>query len=186
MLGRGAGAAPRRRSSGRRKRTAGAKAGAGRADTQQRSPRPAPPSPIFILLTITKAIYLFRLERGPAPVASLEGSAALRSPACVPPLSSPGRVWCAPPRGHGCLRLGPATPQCFLGDVLPAPEQAPQGALASPGERGGGLAAPRLWEPPRLHVLTYTWAHPSLHTVLFLPSSMGFQVWVWSCFWLRN
>lgn len=177
MLGRGAGAAPRRRSSGRRKRTAGAKAGAGRADTQQRSPRPAPPSPIFILLTITKAIYLFRLERGPAPVASLEGSAALRSPACVPPLSSPGRVWCAPPRGHGCLRLGPATPQCFLGDVLPAPEQAPQGALASRGERGGARGSAAVGAPasprPYLHLGSSIFAHGFISSVFHRFSGVG-------------
>lgn len=76
--------------------------GTARPRAQRLSVRPAAgaPDPVFILLTITKAIYLFHLERDLAPVTSLEGSLAFLPPAtpgmCVPCLPSPGCLWCVP------------------------------------------------------------------------------------------
>lgn len=57
-------------------------------------------NPVFILLTVTEAIYLFHLERDLAPVASPEGALAFLPPATpglrVPRLPSPGGLQCVP------------------------------------------------------------------------------------------
>lgn len=64
------------------------------------SPAAGAPDPVFILLTVTEAVYLFHLERDLAPVTSPEGALAFLPPATpglpVPRLPSPGCLRCVP------------------------------------------------------------------------------------------
>lgn len=99
--------------------------------TQHLSWLPVPPSPVFILLTITKAIYLFHLERDLVLVTSLECPVAFIPPAPPQHVCLTCRPRCvvsgvsAP--GHRCLCLT----YSFQGALLCVPEWAPQGTLAS-------------------------------------------------------
>ena len=105
--------------------------------TQHQSWLSVPLYPVFILLTITKAIYLFHLERTPCSGhLSLECSVAFLPPA--PPwgvCASPGLfagscLSCVPTWAQGCLCLGPLT-YSFQGALLRVPAWAPEGASAS-------------------------------------------------------
>lgn len=97
----------------------------------------APVPCIYSFITITKAIYLFHLERTPCSGhLSLECSVAFLPPA--PPwdvCASPGLfagscLSCVPTWAQGCLCLGPLT-YSFQGALLRVPEWAPEGASAS-------------------------------------------------------
>lgn len=71
-----------------------------RAHRLSLSPAARAPDPVFILLTVTEAIYLFHLERDLAPVTSPEGALAFLPPATpglrVPRVPSPGCLSCVP------------------------------------------------------------------------------------------
>lgn len=96
-----------------------------------------PRYPVFILLTITKAIYLFHLERKPCFILlSLGCSVALPLPAppgdmCASPAPLIGLcLWYVLTWAQWCLYVGPRA-HSFLGALLRVSEHAPQGTLAS-------------------------------------------------------
>lgn len=133
-----------------------------------RSPRPAAPSPVFILLTITKAIYLFHLERDLVPVTSPECSVASASPAHVCLTRPPWAVSGVSPRGHSCLCVGPLTHSVSWGICSELPSR-PLGELQPRGEslgtRGYTAVAAPTTPHPYLHLGSSIFAHGSMSSV---------------------
>lgn len=108
----------------------------------------APRYPVFILFTMTKAIYLFHLERKPGFISlSPECSVALLPPAppwdvCASPVPLVGLwLWCVLTWAQGCPCVGPRT-YSFQGVLLWVPEHTQHESLGGPVRKGCG--APRV------------------------------------------